>query len=94
MLIDDLRTLVSPGFPDAEGGALGIGEYRHPARVQDVKWFRQHAATGVAGFGRRLIGAVDPYVRVPGRERRSARRDRADGGCIAAADPADVVLAL
>ena len=91
--VDDPRALVLLGLPDAERGALGIGEHRHPARLHDVEGLRHDAPAGIQHLRGGLVGALDPDVRVPGRRRWPALGLRADGGHVAAAKSSDEVAA-
>ena len=82
------------GWKIDEHRALGIGENGDPSRVEDVGRLHQEGAACIADLRRRLVGAIDPDVDVPGDRRRlTLRRRRADRADVAAADPPDQILA-
>ena len=74
--------------------SFGIGEDSHPPCVHDVGGLHQHRSAGLAGLGRRLVGALDPDVGVPHRDWRCAVRNRPDRRHVGVADAAGEVLAL
>jgi hypothetical protein len=78
-LVDEARSDVLPGLPDAERRTRAVGEHRHPPRVEDVEGLGEHPAAGVRHLRGGRVGVVDrdvggPHDR-PGAHLARQRRD-------------------
>src|SRR4029079_786601 len=92
MFVDDLRTTMLVRLPDGERRPFRVGDHGHASGVHDVERVGRRAA-GSAGLCGDLVGAVDPYVRVPPR-RRLAVGGGSDPGNVATPNSTDEVLAF
>ena len=91
--VDQLRTVTVPGLPEANGGAVGVGEGSPPAGGgagrSDVDWRNEDVGAERHRLRRRGVGVDDAHVRVPGRWARHAGRrcrDRRDVEAVPAGD--------